>query len=152
MQDIKRIVVPVDLAKNTDRIIEFAVYIGSKFSATLSLLHVARLYESYTEVEWVGFPSVKRAEEEVRALAQTKMTELVANCSQKSPGCTGKVVQGDVVSEILEFAKAEKADMIVMGTHGTKGIDEILLGSVTRRVVKKASCPVLTFNPYRGAS
>ena len=42
----------------------------------------------------------------------------------------------------------ERADMIIIGTHGVQGIEKILIGSTADRVVKKAQCPVLVFNPY----
>ena len=42
------------------------------------------------------------------------------------------------------------ADLIVLGTHGSRGIEKILLGSVAERVLKRAACPVLVVNPYRG--
>jgi nucleotide-binding universal stress UspA family protein len=54
-----------------------------------------------------------------------------------------------VVEEINRFAAEQKADMIVMGTHGYKGLDKILFGSVAEKIVKTAPCPVLTINPYR---
>jgi nucleotide-binding universal stress UspA family protein len=59
------------------------------------------------------------------------------------------ILSGDVVEEINRFAGEAKADMIVMGTHGYKGLDKILFGSVAEKIVKTAPCPVLTINPYR---
>jgi nucleotide-binding universal stress UspA family protein len=57
------------------------------------------------------------------------------------------VVTGYAAEEILGVAEGEDADMIVMGTHGRKGIDRILFGSVAEKVVKGAKCPVLTVRP-----
>ncbi len=48
-------------------------------------------------------------------------------------------------TEINEFVRANEVDLIVMGTHGLSGLDRMLLGSTTERVVRIASCPVLTF-------
>ncbi|MCF6289586.1 MAG: universal stress protein [Desulfobacterales bacterium] len=149
MQEIKKIVVPVDFGEHSDKLVEFATYVADKFSARLSFFHVAKLYETYVEVELVAFPSVQQAEKEIWDHAERKMTELVEGCTAKSPGCTGKVGKGDVVSEVIAFAKQEKADLIIIGTHGAKRLEEVLLGSVARRVVKRAPCPVLTFNPYK---
>jgi nucleotide-binding universal stress UspA family protein len=53
------------------------------------------------------------------------------------------VQQGETSDAILSFADAQKADMIVMGTHGRRGFDRLMLGSATERVIRKASCPVL---------
>jgi nucleotide-binding universal stress UspA family protein len=60
---------------------------------------------------------------------------------------SGRVVTGYAAEEILDVAEAEKVDMIIMGTHGRKGIDRILFGSVAEKVVKSASMPVLTIRP-----
>ena len=58
-----------------------------------------------------------------------------------------EVVVGYAAEEILEIAAKEEADLIVMGTHGRKGIDRILFGSVAERVVKNSHLPVLTIRP-----
>jgi nucleotide-binding universal stress UspA family protein len=58
------------------------------------------------------------------------------------------VVLGDAAEEILNYAKTEGIDLIIMGTHGRKGIERIIFGSVAERVVKKSPIPVLTVNPY----
>ena len=59
----------------------------------------------------------------------------------------GHVLIGYAAEEILSRAEEEKVDLIVMGTHGRKGIDRILFGSVAEKVVKNASMPVLTIRP-----
>ena len=58
---------------------------------------------------------------------------------------------GYAAEEILSRAREEKADLIVMGTHGRKGIDRILFGSVAEKVVKNADMPVLTVRPSEAA-
>ncbi|NOR25763.1 MAG: hypothetical protein GQ542_15525 [Desulforhopalus sp.] len=64
-------------------------------------------------------------------------------------GCTGEVTVGDPVDTITEFARAKDSDLIIISTHGAKGFEKILLGSVTERVLKRAHCPVLVMNPYK---
>ena len=54
--------------------------------------------------------------------------------------------QGAAADSILSFAQAQKADVIVMGTHGRRGFDRLVLGSVTDRVMRKAPCPVLAIS------
>jgi nucleotide-binding universal stress UspA family protein len=77
------------------------------------------------------------------------MKSFVAETLNASVPNTTAVLSGDVVEEINRFAGEKKADLIVMGTHGYKGLDKILFGSVAEKVVKTAPCPVLTINPYR---
>jgi nucleotide-binding universal stress UspA family protein len=59
-----------------------------------------------------------------------------------------KVLMGDVGEQIVEYATEIQADMIVMGTHGYKGLEKIMFGSVADKVVRAADCPVTTINPY----
>ena len=63
----------------------------------------------------------------------------------------GQVLIGYAAEEILNRAREEKVDLIVMGTHGRKGIDRILFGSVAEKVVKNADMPVLTVRPADAA-
>ena len=67
----------------------------------------------------------------------------------ESDSCTARVVLGDPAEEILNYAQAEGIDLIIIGTHGRKGLERIIFGSVAERVLKKSPVPVLTVNPYR---
>jgi len=58
--------------------------------------------------------------------------------------CVRRVTVGDPASEIVNVAKEENVDLIVMSTHGRKGISRLLMGSVAELVVRRAHCPVLT--------
>lgn len=149
MHEIKKVLVPVDLAKHTDTLAEFAIYAAKKFGAQLCFFNVARLYETKAEVELVGYPSVQRAESKIISQAEEKMAQLMESLRPQCGDCSSKVVQGEVVDEIIAYAKKENFDLIVIGTHGPKDLQEMLLGTVAKQVVKKAPCPVLTFNPYR---
>lgn len=148
MREINKVLVAVDLAKQTDKIAEFAIYVAKKFGAQLCFFHVARLYETKAEVELVGFPSVRRAENKIISTAEEKMAQLMESLRSQCGDCSSKVVQGEVVDEIIAYAGKENIDLIVIGTHGPKHLDQMLLGAAAKQVVKKAPCPVLTFNPY----
>ena len=60
-----------------------------------------------------------------------------------------KIVYGDPAQEILKTIESEKIDMVVMGTHGRKGLENVIFGSVARYVVRRSPVPVLTINPYK---
>jgi nucleotide-binding universal stress UspA family protein len=59
---------------------------------------------------------------------------------------------GDAAEEILKYVRSEGIDLIIMGTHGRKGLEKIVFGSVAERVVQKSPVPVLTINPYGKAA
>lgn len=61
-----------------------------------------------------------------------------------APSVTHEVLTGPAASEIVEFARAHGMDLIVMGTHGRRGLSHLLMGSVAERVLRTAHCPVLT--------
>lgn len=147
MSEISQIVVPVDFDKHTEKVVEFAMYMANKLSAKVSFFHVSESYGG--GYAGIAHTSLDQAEKELRAHAEQLMTNLINDNKEKCLGCAGKVVNGDIVDEIIAFAKEEKADLIIIGTHGAKGFEKIVLGSVAERVVKNAPCPTLTFNPYK---
>ncbi|GAB6193387.1 universal stress protein [Desulfocastanea catecholica] len=146
MKEIKRIVVPVDFSKITAKLIDYSTYMAEKLSATIHFIHAVTYM---TGDAMIGAPFAVEYEAKMLADAQTKMANLLEDNREKAPGCTGEVVVGDPVDTIVDTAKGKEADLIIIGTHGTKGLEKILLGSVTERVLKRAPCPVLTMNPYK---
>jgi nucleotide-binding universal stress UspA family protein len=73
-------------------------------------------------------------------------------CEQQMKGCPNierKICSGDPATEILKTIDSEPVDLVVMGTHGYKGLEQAIFGSVARKVVKNSPVPVLTINPYK---
>lgn len=151
MQNIvEQIVVPVDFHQHTDDLVAFASSIAKKLGAKITFLHVSEHIAEmarYTEDYPTSFAAV---DEEIFGYARKKMDDLIAKVKLECPGCIGEVLRGDVADGIVEFVKDKSNCLIVMGTHGAKGIEKIMLGSVAERVLKRAACPILVFNPYKG--
>lgn len=146
MREIRQIIVPVDFQSYTDEIVEFAIGIANKLAAKVTFFHVVESVEYYFDF----IPTyLTLNDEETLAHAQKKMSDLIEKSKKTWMGCTGKVSSGDVVDTILEYTQDEGMDMIIMGTHGARGIEKILLGSVADRVIKRAPCPTLVFKPQR---
>lgn len=146
MREIKRIVVPVDFAFHTDKLVAYAAYLAEKFSAVTHYIHAV---EFYTGNSMTPLSHVQQYEENLLADVRTRMSDLLKENSERGGESTGKVIVGDPVDTILEYAKAQGADLIIMGTHGSKGLEKILLGSVAERVLKGAHCPVLIMNSFK---
>ncbi len=146
MQEIDKIVVPVDFDQHTNKLVDFAVSMAQKLSARILFLHVSEGFEGIARFE---HPSIEEIDKSLRQHAENEMSTLLARVRERCPACTGKVINGYVVDGIIEVTRTEQGKMIIIGTHGAKGINKILLGSVAERVVKDAPCPVLTFNPYK---
>ncbi len=147
MQGIKHIVVPVDLEKNTQKLIDFALYIANQLDSEISFFHGVE-FLAMGEMALGSFSYKDYNSERVHD-AKIALHEIVKNAGVKCKKCSSKVVVGDVVDEIIDYAKDRNASLIIMGTHGKRGIEKILLGSVADRVLKSAHCPVLVMNPYK---
>jgi len=146
MTEISKVVVPVDFSGNTDKVVEYGVSIADKLGAQVLFFHVVHDFQGYDMM--LMHPSFMGITKDLEQKAEEQMAALVKEHAQREAGATGNVVVGDAADEIINYARLEKADMIIIGTHGVKGLEKILLGSTADRVVKKAPCPVLVFNPF----
>lgn len=153
MQEIKRVVCPIDFSDNAEQIVSSAAYIAGKFSADLDLVFVAQNFEDYT-----GFftppANLPNLREELLSSARERMESFLeehkeAFAALAVGAVSGQVLSGDIAEEILNYSGEANANLIVMGTHGYKGFERIMFGSVAEKVVKIACCPVMTINPYR---
>lgn len=144
MNAITEIVAPIDLEDHTEKVAEYAAYMADKLSANLTLLHVVELLRPIGDMV-LGSTTVEEYNKKRFTYAKEKVDKLIAD----NPGCNGTVVAGEIVDEILDFAEEKGADLIIIGTHGSKGLEKLLLGSVAERVVKYSHCPTLVMNPYK---
>ncbi len=148
---IKTVVTPIDFSDNAGLIVESAAYIAGTFGASLHVLFVVQNFEDYSGF-FVPQMNVPNIEHELFIGAQEQMEAFCkehGSCFEKAGvGISSEVLVGDVGEKIVEYAGENNADMIVMGTHGYKGLERIMFGSVADKVVKSATCPVMTINPY----
>ena len=146
MQEIRKILVPVDFQRYTDELTEFAVTTANKLAAKVVFFHVVEVLMFYSDFVPTYMPI---NDEETVEHAKSKMDTLVENSKKTWMGCSGHVSRGDVVDTIVEYVRNEGIDLIIIGTHGAKGLEKILLGSVAERVVKRAPCSALLFKPHK---
>ena len=76
--------------------------------------------------------------------AEAHLQDIVARLAKDGVTATSFVRVGNPVDEITRFVDEEKVSLVVMGTHGRTGLQHLLVGSVAERVVRTATCPVLT--------
>lgn len=146
--EVKKVLVPIDFSQNANLIVQEGVDIAGKFEAEVHILFVAQVFQDYSEF-FVPHMPVIQFEEDILSRAKEKMEEFIKENFDSCSSCKTEVLSGDVAETILIYAEEEKIDLIVMGTHGYKGLEKVLFGSVAEKVVKAAPCPVLTINPYR---
>lgn len=145
MPQLKKIVCALDLSEHSKPVAEYAAML-----AKLSGASIVAVYAAPTLTQYTGFHvppnTIDSFVGEIVSGAEKAMSTFVAEHFVDVP-VKAEVVVGYAAEEILALAENEKADLIVMGTHGRKGIDRILFGSVAEKVVKNSSLPVLTIRP-----
>lgn len=148
MKDVKRILTPIDFSENAAKILQDATDVARKFDARLTVVFVVQSFEDYSGF-FVPHIPIAQFDAEMLQSAEKKMTAFLDENMDKAVPYDSEVLSGDIGEEILNFVEKEKIDLIIMGTHGYKGLEKVLFGSVAEKVVKLATCPVLTINPYR---
>ena len=148
MVTIKRILYPIDFSECSYDIMPYVLSMAEKFEATVYLLYVARDLRHFAGFH-VPHTSISSFTKELVEGSERLMDQVCNDYFARCPNFQRKVVIGDPGEEIVRTAEEEGIDLIVMGTHGRKGLDRTLFGSVAAFVVKHSSVPVLTVNPYR---
>jgi nucleotide-binding universal stress UspA family protein len=146
-ESITRILVPVDFSAHSDRALRYAARLAGQVGASVELLHVVEdiTYGAFSEVYVPNMPDL--VQEMVNNGVQ-RLTSLKTALFPPGADVETAVFVGRPSSAIVDHAKAGGFDLIVMGTHGRTGLSHIFMGSVAERVVRTASCAVLT---VRGA-
>jgi len=142
---ITHILVPTDFAPASDTALACARGLAEKYGARLSMLHVL------TSPEATGFwtpevyvPASLEARERLAREAQERVERALTADERPRTNVTIQIRIGSVAEHILDFAREHNVDLIVMGTHGRRGLSHLLLGSVAEQVLRSAPCPVLT--------
>jgi len=143
MLEIKLILCPVDFSQFSIRAYHHALSLAEHYRAKLVAQHIVEV-SRYPYADYVA--STGDYAEFCRVLSDGDKQQLRQFVRQHTQGEIRPelvVTQGTAPDCILSFAKAQKADLIVMGTHGRRGYDRLVLGSVTNRVMRRTPCPVL---------
>jgi nucleotide-binding universal stress UspA family protein len=141
---VERILCPVDFSDVSAHAVDHAVSMARGFGARLIALHV---YPALSHVHGTAAPALV----DVAALRSNAV-------SMMSPaGAAGVETEiliegGDIVRVILDRVATLRADLVAMGTHGASGFQHLVLGSVTEKVLRRATCPVLTVPPRAGGA
>ncbi len=145
MKEIKKILCAVDLSDHSKSIAEYTIFLAKVTGAEVLVVYTAPSLSQY-----VGFHvppnTIENFVGEIVTGAEKSMDTFV---SENFPGVNAKshVLIGYAAEEIVNKDVEENVELIIMGTHGRKGLDRILFGSVAEKVVKNAKQPVLTVRP-----
>ena len=138
--EIKEILVPVDLSEYSPITINRGKAIAQKFKAKLEFLHVVEM-EAHPEFYNISFEPILK---ENPNLAEHITKNMIKATGIPKDKAAYTVKEGKVYKEIKKYADYSQIDLIVMGSHGRGDLEDFLLGSNSERVIRIASCPVLT--------
>ena len=143
--DVRRILFPTDFSDPAHSAQQYAKLLAEQFGAELHLLHVvSELTMPLADSLW----SMTDAEQQLRIQhANRRLTEEVGAQWSKEHRTICVVKVGNTVEQIVKYANECAIDLIVIGTHGMTGLSRLLLGSVAEKLVRLATCPVLTVHP-----
>jgi len=143
MPKYKRILVATDFSGGVTEALTHAAELGREYEGSLVLLHVvdSRYYPSGF------FPSYdffQRILTEFKAKAKAELENLSRSPRFRGIKVETRLREGDPATQIVDAAREEKADLIVLGTHGQTALEHLLIGSTAEKVLRTSPCPILT--------
>jgi nucleotide-binding universal stress UspA family protein len=144
---LRTILVPTDFSETSDKALDFAIELAQKFDAAVVVMHAY-------EIPVIGFPDgslVATADvaSRIQDAGRKGLDASVAVRSSRGVKVTSVLREGPAADEIRSLAEELKVDMIVIGTHGRRGIARALLGSTAENVVRTVTVPILTIHGPR---
>ena len=147
MPAFENILLATDFSEPSAAALDYAKALADKFGSRIHVLHVLEDLAAHawtTEVYVAALPGVH---EEMERQARERLDAVMPADLRERYRTKTELRTGSPFVEIVRYARDERIDLIVLGTHGRGPIAHMLLGSVAERVVRKAPCPVLTVRP-----
>jgi len=140
MPQFDRVLIPLDFSELSDTVLRYGVELTSEEGTTI-LFHVLEPLPMHMESAFGAFVNT-----EGLARIRENAQDLLEDAVKRFPGRNfeTELVEGKPDALILDAAQRHEAQLIVMGTHGRGGLEDLFLGSTAGKVVRKAKCPVLT--------
>jgi nucleotide-binding universal stress UspA family protein len=143
MKPFKRIIVATDLSPASEPALKEAVGLAKENGAELLIAH-AYQPPSVAEAQSISAGVYEEWDQNIRAEVRGRLQELVEDAAKEGVKAELLILKGTPYEAIAEAARVNEADLVVLGTHGRKGVSRFFLGSVAARVISTAPCPVLT--------
>jgi len=145
MIKVKNILFPTDFSRCASQAMEHALYLSKKYQAKLHMLHAIVLHEDDVHNHEITFPEFEVLHKALEDHSSTRMEAALKEIGKSEIEISMEQVRGISGAEvILDYAKEKDIDLIVMGTHGRRGLGHLFLGSVAEKIVQFSECPVLT--------
>ena len=143
MKPFKRIIVATDFTPASVAALEEAIGLAKENGAQLMIAH-AYQPPSLVEAQSISAGVYEEWDQNIRAEVKGWLQELVEKAAKEGVQAEPLILTGAPYEAIAEAAKFNEADLVVLGTHGRKGVSRLFFGSVAARVISTAPCPVMT--------
>jgi len=148
-----RILVPIDFSAGSRRALDYAVELNKTLEAALEALLVVEAVHLANPASILGpGKNLRMLVDEQCRVGTAQLAELKQQYARKGIELHTRLALGSPADTICSVAKKDRADLIVMATHGRTGLSHLILGSVAEHVVRSAPCPVLTVHTYNSRS
>jgi nucleotide-binding universal stress UspA family protein len=140
------VLVPIDFSPSARAALEYGTFLAGTFGADLEVLHVWEP-PGYVGPDTLALLPVAKDHpgwEQTRTDVTREVQHFLGKSQARPRQLTVRVEAGEPSDVILQTAKADGVDLIVMGTHGRTGLSRLLVGSVAEAVLRRSACPVLT--------
>ena len=145
MLTYKTVLFPTDFSDFSDVALNHAVYICRQCDARLVILHVVEDVLLPDPIEYMGvYETVTAIQAQLEEGAKKKLAGFEKDPRLEGISISTDLKQGKAFVEIVSYTRDNNIDLIVMGSHGASGLNHMLFGGTAEKVVRKASCPVLT--------
>ena len=146
IQNVKKILAPIDFSEHSMNAMRSAMELAKDLGAEVHLVHVIAPHNHFIPLPLAT--NVEQSRELAREAAMLEQAEEeLAHFKKDEFGDSKKVttfaVIGHPVQKLVDYAKEQSIDLIVMATHGRSGIEHVLLGGTTERLVRSSPCSVL---------
>lgn len=146
---IEKILFATDFSEGSAMALPYAVDMAKKYGARLYLVHV--VYDITKATGWyVPHVAVGEIYAEIEKNARAEIEKIETDEMRGFEDIEHVILKGTPYEEIIRFAADNKIDLIVLGTHGRKGIDRVLFGSTAEQILRSAPCPVLSVRLQAG--
>ena len=140
---LKKILVPIDFSIHSKKTVDEALWMAKSFNASIEFIHVIE-QDIHPSFYASGIESIFQIDKCLRDRVIDNLKEFIAEQLQGKIPVEFRVKEGKAHREIVDYAKENEIDLIVIATHGLSGLDYVLLGSTTEKVVRWSTSPVLT--------
>jgi nucleotide-binding universal stress UspA family protein len=142
---MKTIITALDFSDATKDVLAAAMLMAKLQDATLHIIHVLEPEPTYTAYGMTPeeFPAIQVFQNESQRRAEARLNDAVTTAKRLLKDVRAELIVGSPLHSIIDYAETQKADLVVIGTHGHGAVAALLIGSVAEGLVRKAICPTL---------